>query len=361
MSNEILVDIEEIQSLLNKMITCKDKASAAGAKAKKSIKGFCDEGVSSASSAYRAIKKADEALIQSIDSGISALNQTIIKFKESDESIAKSTEKIPVSQIVVPTTSTKTISSTGNSNSTGSVSTQQSHENSSYSEVRDRLNSIAIPKQPQIRECDGNGKPIVESDKNGKEVDVAGRCNVSALTMLLNRKYALDTNAEGNQWFTPQDVLEGNGCTVIKDWGTNHSLKKGQQFIQYNGKTGNWANGKTYSNGELSYKTVACSKSSVVNEVTSNYNGSYEEYIASVLEKHPEGICLRSASKGHVVTITDYSRDQDGTVHLYCDDPVNIVNGKSHLELKESYVWTGNNFWSGLDNNIAITYVEPVN
>ena len=221
---------------------------------------------------------------------------------------------------------------------------------------RRMIESTDFPRTPQIHECDANGNKV----KNAKGETVSGRCNVSAITNLLNRRYQLDTNCQGKNYFSHQNVFDANGCTVIKDFGTNHSGTKGQIYVQYKGDTGGWANGKEYTNGEFTYKTVKTGKAAVKNVVDSQFGGSYENYMASLLDQHPEGICIRSASANHVVTITDYSVDANGKVTLYVDDPVGIQGGKTHQALTSSYVWNGKNFWSGLDNNLAVTYLEAV-
>lgn len=62
-------------------------------------------------------------------------------------------------------------------------------------------------------------------------------------------------------------------------------------------------------------------------------SASYRECIVALLEKHPEGICIRSSyvSKdgGHAVLVTDYEV-VDNKIQLYVQDPAN--NGRVKLE-----------------------------
>ncbi|MCR5275790.1 MAG: hypothetical protein K6E26_10595 [Clostridiales bacterium] len=302
-----------------------------------------------------ASKNVQDQVLAHLDSGITGLETTIREYERLNASIVKDVEGIMT--VTVPSQN-------------GAVSYRvYEDEIWKYGSYEDKKNYMkhdflaasimfsSVPKTPQIQECNGKGDLVKSS----------GRCNVSSVTNLLNRRYAMDTGGSGKNWFTYNDVLSANGCTLKKDWGTiQNGDRAGQLKIEYTGKTGGWASNKTYTNGEVSYVTKSTSRSTIVNEVKNKYSGSYEEYFAAQLKNHPEGVCIRFDEtytengevkhRGHVITLTDFSRDKDGNVHLYADDPVNVAKNQSHIDLKKTYGW--NKYKWKLDSGIAMTYLE---
>lgn len=216
--------------------------------------------------------------------------------------------------------------------------------------IFDSIDSINPPRQVQIRRCTSAGF-------NSNE---GGICNISSITTLLNRKYAYDHGGQGTDYFTPEDSFRANGCTDITYHGNKPSGDhKGQDYYQYKGSTNNWSIEKTYSNGsDASYVSHAISKSTVKKDVESNYGGSYEKYVAHLLEEHPEGICIRNSKANHVAVITGYTQDSNGNITLQFEDPVGNYKG----DLNGAWIYRNDSdkkhFWDHLDSNIAFTYVS---
>lgn len=157
-----------------------------------------------------------------------------------------------------------------------------------------------------------------------------GICNVSAMVTLLNRRLAYDDRPGS---FTPEDVLTSLGCSNIKNSGTKY---------YYEGDTGKWFSA-TYSNGSYSYKSAYISSSTV--KKATNKEGFYQ-YIASLLQEHPEGIAIRNSKANHVAVIYKFEII-DGSIQLYVKDPSSNYSGK--LEGSYLYKQSGKDLYTKLD------------
>ena len=344
MANEILVDIEEIQTLLNKMITCKDKTSTAGNDAKIAINGFRNEGVSSANSAYRAIVKADGALIRSLNSGISALNETIQRFKETEKSISKETNKIDSSQIKVPSPS-------GNIRSTSDENTQSSssvvpYASNSYEEVEKKLSLVEGSVQIQSKWYPPEGKTHI------------GRCETVSLATLVRRRMVYDGK-------NPDEL----GYSVSKENYVSRNLfYTGQNEDVYDNKIPQAVNTILDQN-----KNSVPNKNKVYSGYTlreSNARSTNE--IVALLQSHPEGIQVAmNYPKGsgpkqiyHKIVISDYTVKPDGSYQFYAYDG---NSGNARLPLEETAIWskkqngweqTGKSTESFFNNLEYVRYLE---
>ena len=220
--------------------------------------------------------------------------------------------------------------------------------------IVDKLGSEKAINQLQIKQVE------LKSDGNyhlyKRNNDSGGRCNVSSATTLLNRKLFLDKKMD-EKMFTPTDVFCGNGCkNVVGQVNGYVGQRFGQPGYAYSGRTGNWWT-KSYTNEDgTKYKFVKLSKKDVIEKKGSR---TYEEYIASLLISHPEGICLRNTKATHVLVITDFEKMGD-KIQFYVQDPVNQYTGI----LESAGCWLyGQAVEVGKDKTIydsldAIVYIE---
>ena len=215
-----------------------------------------------------------------------------------------------------------------------------------YQDYRKKINALnkdkSIPVQKQLYRVKSNGK--------GGYTKTSGICNISSVETLLNRRLALDGKDE---WFTTEDVLTSNGCKVSKSAVTWSNSKKGSEsgFV-YSGGTDNWST-KKYSNGEgTSYQMVRESLDTVKKNMKKEGITDYTKYIASVLDEHPEGICIRNIGAKHVAVITDYEI-VNGKIQLYVADPVQVRSGSNRVKLEDSYIYKNSpdkNIFKNMEN-----------
>jgi len=173
----------------------------------------------------------------------------------------------------------------------------------------------------------------VTQNPDGSYSKSSGICNISSVTMLLNRKMALD-GKEGNGYFTPNQTLRDAGANVSQsgvDWAQG---KAGTGYV-YSGGTDGWAN-KTYSNDNgVSYTTVSENQDAIKRNMANLGITDEGQYMVKMLQEHPEGICIRNSASNHVAVITDYSIREDGSVQLYVRDP---VNGNENKPLESTWL-----------------------
>lgn len=149
-----------------------------------------------------------------------------------------------------------------------------------------------------------------------------GICNFSAVEMLLNRR--LNYDGVFIQEFDDEDMFRSLKCTDVKkvDGGYIYSGGTEKDNVNYTNSDGTSYQQRTIRNVDDKMKNEGIS--------------DYREYIANLLEGHPEGIVIRSTyarkSGGHAVLVTDYEI-VDGKVQLYVQDPVN----NKRMKLEESY------------------------
>lgn len=186
-----------------------------------------------------------------------------------------------------------------------------------------------------------------------------GICNISSITTLLNRQYALDnanTPSSEMDYFTVTDALESNGCRNIEF--INVEGRTGQERYTYDGGTGSTWYRTTYTNGEgVAYSSHAIGAREARRAVNNDFGGSYEEYVASLLDEHPAGLCMRNNDSTHVAVITGYERNSNGSIQLLINDPVNNYEGPL------SGGWIAKNdhsgsVWNDLSSNCAFVYLE---
>ena len=328
MSNEIILDKKYFESLKVQFEAVFEKTDAASKYAYR-----IDRDITMCNLAHNANENTRQIIQLILDS-----------FTTADEKMKKEAQEIIGVEIH------NGISAGGRAiiDANGECTIQSKYE--AYCIVVDQIDSIQNrPRQIQIRRC----------TSAGFNSNLGGICNISSVTTLLNRKYAYDHGSEAADYFTAEDAFKANGCTNIKFHGHSTSGDHpDQDYYQYNGGTDGWAN-KTYSNGsDASYTTHSISAATARNDVNKYYGGSYKEYVAHLLEEHPEGICIRNAKSEHVAVITGYTRDENNNIKIQVEDPVG--NYKGDLEGAHIYKNDSNkkNFWNHLDNNIAFTYLS---
>ena len=225
MSNFIKVNTELLKEEQTKLSQSRTILESASNKAMYSV-GIIGKQCTGSSMVFRGIINSTNNRISStINNGITELGLSISMYESADNVIKKTTDTIEkVKQITNRKWSNK-----------------EANEKINEIDLNTKIHDSII----QIRQCDKNGHA-------GKD---SGRCNVSALTNLLNRKYVLDSRtSEPNKYFTPEDVFKVNGCTNIIDFGiTSDPAHPGQHYYYYEGKsgTGNWYNNKTYSKFQI--------------------------------------------------------------------------------------------------------------
>ena len=208
----------------------------------------------------------------------------------------------------------------------------------------------------------------IQSRRHGKENSKGkwqGTCNVSAMTTLLNRAYALNIdNIEQSDvhYFTIEDVFEGNNVRNLRYQGNKKDPVRnpnGHELYSYSGGTASsWYN-STYTNGHgVSYSSHAITAREARRAVNNDYGGSYEEYVAHLLDEHPEGICVRSDDADHVAVITRYERMENGDIQLYVNDPVNNRPDEQRIQNAQITKQDKDDLWDELDSNCAFVYLE---
>ena len=333
MSNEILLDKERLISISNDFDSVLEQSVEATQLATEACGGtIC-----------LAISRSFNVLVDGIRESIKLIVES---FTTTDQEIEKAAKSI------VGVDTHNTLSSGGGVVWDMNGNRYEIDKQGKLRRIFDSIDEINPPQQVQIRRCTSAGF-------NSNE---GGICNISSITTLLNRKYAYDHGGEAKDYFTPEDSFKANGCTDIifhghKDSG-DHS---NQDYYQYKGSTNNWSIEKTYSNGsDASYVSHAISKSAAKKQVESNYGGSYEKYVAHLLEEHPEGICIRNSKANHVAVITGYTQDANGNISLQVEDPVG--NYKGDLYNTGAWIFKKDpdikHFWDHLDSSIAFTYVS---
>lgn len=170
----------------------------------------------------------------------------------------------------------------------------------------------------------------------------SGLCTSSATGTLLRRRQA----AEGKRvTFTFADTRSSCGGNPIPDERGRY-----QSCNFYYTPAGGWIHTDAVSGEKSVYYTV---------KEESAVHVRNREYIADLLDKHPEGICLYAnyGSKGrHAILISDYKRNSDGTLQFFAYDP---ANHGIRTRLEDTWMLTHYKSVGGYFNNvIALWYVK---
>ena len=200
--------------------------------------------------------------------------------------------------------------------------------NSDYTSYRNKIN--ALKKAIGTKDiCENQITKITKSDS--KYIKSTGNCNVASVVTLLNRNLFYEGRTNEKQ-FTILNAYSANGCKVLYgptlDYLRNGKQNSTNQYgYSYSGNTGAWACSRKYTNNSGTTYTVCNQSLSVINK--NKGTQTYEEYIASLLNEHPEGICIRKkkGSSGHVCVVTDYEI-VNGKYQFYVQDPVDKFTGK---------------------------------
>ena len=169
-------------------------------------------------------------------------------------------------------------------------------------------------------------KPQTQLYENGG----GGNCHIAAMTRLLNRKAYLD--GHGTSTYSVESVYTSAGATNVKKVGNYRSGVK----YSYNGSTGGKVPSARYTAGSVSYQAHKVSKSALTSA-----SGGTDAYMTSLLNSHPEGVCVRT--NGHVAVITDYEI-VNGKVQYYVSDSFTNGNGISksgRIRIEDSSLYNG--------------------
>lgn len=224
----------------------------------------------------------------------------------------------------------------------------------SYRAEVDKLNRMSIPIQPQRYHVVKSGSNYVSADSQGS----GGICNVVAGTQLLNRRIAYDKNGtfSNSDFFTLEEVMMANGVEISE---REVPYKKGNTGYVYTGGTGSWYY-KTYTKNGTTYKIAMKNSDSVKNDMASKGVTNFEDYLASILIAHPEGLCYYK--NGHYIVITDYVYNKsNGQYTFYAIDGTNeIINGykKGRVEFTETSLCKDNGVKSIRGNVGLIAYID---
>ncbi len=321
MAYGIKVDLETLTDQIVSLQACSDTLSDAVAKSRKGIDSVCEEvGVN---------PFFKNLFLQATDKIIKEMNDQCTLFNKSLESLSNSDKK---SKDLID-----------------SLLNQEIYHGVRCVAVRSKIDSINPPRQRQTRHDKHNG------------ADPEGMCTIDSMTTLLNRRYALEHVSEGSvpDYYSLQDVLETNGCTGIRSEGIHYGeTHNGQEYFEYvGGTTGTWHKA-SYSNGsDSNYTAHAITRDEVARSVNENYGGSLDDYVVSLLNAHPEGICVRVDNKlHHAVVITGYDVDETGNISFYINDPIGDKVG--YLK-DDEFIYTADTWnCASLDNEYAFVYLE---
>ncbi len=160
-----------------------------------------------------------------------------------------------------------------------------------------------------------------------KYVHSVGNCNIASVVTLLNRNLYYEGKTSEKR-FTLLNAYSANGCGIVFGPTLDYTPNKYRRYgYEYTGNTGSWHLSRKYTNNSGTSYTVTNESLATINKNKGSL--SYEEYFASLLRKHPEGICIRkkSGDNGHVCVITHYEII-DGKYQFYVQDPVNQFTGR---------------------------------
>ena len=232
-----------------------------------------------------------------------------------------------------------------------------------YNEVN-QLNGLSMPLQEQAYRVvkDGNSyKAIRESP---------GICNAVAATQLLNRRLAYDsgTSISQNQEFTLTDVITACGNTVTASrvnfynpWKNKSYKGNGYEYSGNDNGTTYWYDYTYTAKNGSNYSFVYVSKPTMIKTKGIDTEKEFNEYLASILLEHPEGVHYRG--KGHCIVITDFVKNGDNYT-FYAIDGVDKVYGcLGRHELTKTWQYKdngGKNLFADMSNNADgyIAYID---
>ena len=174
-----------------------------------------------------------------------------------------------------------------------------------------------------------------------------GNCHIAAMTRLLNRKAYLD--GHGTSTYSVESVYASAGATNIQKVGNYRSGIK----YKYNGSTGSKVPSATYTVGDVSYKAHCVKKGTMTSA-----SGGADAYMTNLLDKHPEGVTVRT--NGHVAVITDYEV-VNGKVQYYVSDSFTKGNGISksgRIKIEDSSLYNGVNANTKFYNMGSFDYIS---
>ena len=177
---------------------------------------------------------------------------------------------------------------------------------------------------------------------NQEKSKSSGLCTSSATGTLLRRRQA----AEGKKvTFTFGDTRSSCGGNPIPD-----AQGRYQSCNFYYAPENGWIHTDEVTGEKTVYYTVKEeSKTHVKNR----------EYLADLLDKHPEGVCLYASyasGRRHAILISDYTRKSDGTIQFYAYDP---ANHGVRTRLEDTWMLTKFKSVGGYFNNvIAMWYIK---
>lgn len=236
--------------------------------------------------------------------------------------------------------------------------------NSYYIEVNN-LNSLSVPLQ-------GQGYRVVKDGNSYKAIrESPGICNAIAATQLLNRRLAYDcgTSITENQGFTVVDVISACGNTVTAScvnfynpWKNKNYKGNGYEYSGNNNGTTYWYNYEYTAKNGNKYSFVYVSKPTMTKSMGIDTEREFNEYLASILMEHPEGVHYRG--KGHCIVITDFIKNGDNYTFYAIDGVDAAYNCLGRHEITKTWQYKynngGKNLYADMSND-ADGYIAYVN
>ncbi len=243
----------------------------------------------------------------------------------------------------------------------GSVAFAASDYNSYRTEV-DNLNKLSVPLQGQSYRVVKNGNSYKSKSTN------PGICNIVAATQLLNRRLAYDSGSSvsSSNAFTMSDVISACGNTVTAAGvDFNHTGKNNKKYYgngyEYDGNgTSQWYNYTFTAKNGNRYSFVHVSKPTMTQSGIDTEK-EFNEYLASILLEHPEGVHYRG--QGHCIVFTDFVKNGDNYTFYAIDGVDELYNCLGRQEVTKTWQYKYNgakNFYASMSNSVDgyIAYID---
>lgn len=226
----------------------------------------------------------------------------------------------------------------------------------------DNLNKLYVPLQ-------GQSYRVVKNGNTYKSIsDKPGICNIVAATQLLNRRLAYDsgTSVSSGNAFTISDVISACGNTVtaagvdFNHTGKNNKKYYGNGYEYGDSGTAQWYKYTFTAQNGNSYSFVYVSKPTMTQSGIDTEK-KFNEYLASILIEHPEGVHYRG--QGHCIVFTDFIKNGDDYIFYAIDGVDELYNCLGRQEVTKTWQYKYNgakNFYASMSNSADgyIAYID---
>ena len=232
----------------------------------------------------------------------------------------------------------------------------------SYRAETDNLNKLSVPLQGQCYRVVKDGNVYKSESKN------PGICNIVAATQLLNRRLAYDNGSSisSENAFTMSDIISACGNTVtaagvdFNHIGKNNKKYYGNGYEYYGNGTSQWYNYTFTAKNGARYNFIHVSKPTMT-QLGINTEKKFNDYLASILLEHPEGVHYRG--QGHCIVFTDFIKNGDNYTFYAIDGVDELYNclGRQDVTKTWQYKYNGvENFYASMSNSVDgyIAYID---